>query len=204
MLLGVVVCYSAMQCVGSALQSVAACFRVLRSEMLLMCVAIDTSVPTLVLQCVAVRCSVLQRVAVRCIVCCKALRSQMLLCVSIDASMPMPVLPCVAVRCRALQCVAVRCSALQCVAVRCFHICAQVSFHIYVGLFSDICRSLFVYMYVSFHIYVRLFSYICTSLFIYLPCFSMSDISSASLKCAAKTKMCKERLMYRQKRPILM
>jgi len=60
----------------------------------------------IVLQCVAVCCSVLQCVAVYCIV---------LQCAAVDCS----AFQCAAVCCSVLQCVAVCCSVLQCVAVRC-------------------------------------------------------------------------------------
>ena len=60
----------------------------------------------MVLQCVAVCCSVLQCVAV----CCSVLQ-----CVAVCCS----ALHCVAVCCSVLQCVAVCCTVLQCVAVCC-------------------------------------------------------------------------------------
>jgi len=70
---------------------------------------------SVLLQCVAVRCSVLQ-----CVVSggrCTHTHTPSLdsVCVSEHES----VLQCIAVHCSALQCIAVHCSALQCVAVRC-------------------------------------------------------------------------------------
>jgi len=61
---------------------------------------------SVLLQCVAVCCSVLQ---------CVAVCGSVLQCVVVCCS----VLQCIAVHCSALQCVAVHCGALRCVAVRC-------------------------------------------------------------------------------------
>jgi len=118
---------SALQCVAgyrSVLHYVAVCVRdfsssAFLSRVLLQCVAVCCSVLQCVevccsvLQCVALCCSVLQCVAVRRVLQLAAVCCSVLQCVAVCCS----VLQCAAVCCSVLQCVAVCCSALQCVAV---------------------------------------------------------------------------------------
>jgi len=107
---GVAVCCSVLQCVAVVLQCVAVCCSVLQ------CAAVCCSI----LQCVDV-----QYVAVRrpgdkmqrelALLQCVAVCYSVLQCIAVCCC----VLPCAAVCCSVLQCVAVYCNALQCVAMCC-------------------------------------------------------------------------------------
>ena len=97
-----------------ALVCAAVCYSMLQCN----CVCLGAAAKIL-LQCVAVCCSVLQCVTVCCSVTLSASAQRRSSCYSACCSVCCSVLQCVAVCCSVLQCFAVCCSVLQCVALCC-------------------------------------------------------------------------------------